>query len=258
MISYCIASYRPAYSRHLVDELVRKTTVPYEILLWLNVADAGLDRFLTEKIGQGVPLRIMGRTPSNIGMAAYANLFASSRFEMVVQIDDDVVFISPRIAETAAEVFLRFPNIGMLTADVWQDEFTNGARPPMEHYREVDSNFGLFDGPIDGWFAVYRKSSLCRCRNLNRSRYYALGCAIRNRLRSIGQTGLLCTKIKVFHVTGPQYASYFGMLDFEIAKYTDLGLNALVDCYKSQSIPPRDALSQRINNIRVCFESPPD
>jgi hypothetical protein len=43
MISYCVAVYRPIYARLLLAELVEKTSVPFEILVWLNVADTALD-----------------------------------------------------------------------------------------------------------------------------------------------------------------------------------------------------------------------
>ena len=45
MISYCIASFRPTYSRLLIEDLVRKTTAAFEILVWLNVDDPEFKRF---------------------------------------------------------------------------------------------------------------------------------------------------------------------------------------------------------------------
>ena len=60
----------------------------------------------------------------------------------------------------------------MLTADVWQDEYTTGARPPMDQYLTFSEEFGLYDGPIDGWFAVYRKSSLALCRHIQPTKYF--------------------------------------------------------------------------------------
>ncbi|OLE54221.1 MAG: hypothetical protein AUG51_09305 [Acidobacteria bacterium 13_1_20CM_3_53_8] len=254
MISYCIACYRPRYARELIEELIRKTSVPFEILLWLNVADAEFDQFLCEKEVSGAPLRIIGRTPENIGMAAYLKLFAESRFDMVTQIDDDVVCLSPGIAEIAHETFSRFRNVSMLTADVWQDEYTTGARPPMGHYRVVSSECGLYDGPIDGWFAVYRKSSLLRlCPLIPSARYICIGSLIKNLLRRIGSRGLLCTRMKVFHVIGPEYASYFGMLGFEIEKYKSLGREELVQWYSDarDKIPPHSELHQRVLKIQA-------
>jgi spore maturation protein CgeB len=252
LISYCIACYRPKYARQLIDELIGKTTASYEILLWINVADPGFDEFVASRCASGAPIRVIGRTPENIGMAAYPRLFEASRGEMVAQIDDDVVCVSPRVAERAKEVFDRFPQVGMLTADVWQDEYTTGARPPMAHYRPFNIEHGLYDGPIDGWFAVYRKSSLVVCRNIKAARYFPLGCAIKSQLGSIGQCGLLCTRMKVFHVVDPAYVWYFGMLESEVAKYRELGRQDQVDFYTSarEKLPPAIDLSHRVERIR--------
>jgi hypothetical protein len=169
-----------------------------------------------------------------------------------VQIDDDVVSISPFIAERAQETFDRFPQVGMLTADVWQDELTTGARPPMQHYREISREFGLYDGPIDGWFAIYRRTALETCGTLRPGRYHAIGCEIKSRLSAMGQSGLLCTRFKVFHVTGPAYASYFGMLDFELAKYSSLGRQDVVNWYLGERsrLPPQDELALRVRQIQ--------
>src|SRR2546429_45947 len=123
MISYCIASLRPKYSRLLIADLIRKTTAPFEILVWLNVEDHDYERFLQEQRENGVPLRIIGKTPENIGMQAYPLLFEQSVYELIVQIDDDVIAVSRSIAEQAHEIFRRFPRVHQLVADVWQDEY---------------------------------------------------------------------------------------------------------------------------------------
>jgi hypothetical protein len=139
----------------------------------------------------------------------------------------------------------------MLTADVWQDEYTTGARPPMEHYRTFNSEYGLYDGPIDGWFAVYRKTALGVCQRIRPGRYLPLGAAIKGQLRRSGTQGLLCTRMKVFHVIGPQYASYFGMLDFEIEKYKSLGRGEIVQWYSDarDCLPQHEVLQERVKNI---------
>jgi hypothetical protein len=140
----------------------------------------------------------------------------------------------------------------MLTADVWQDEYTTGARPPLEHYQVYDRDFGLYDGPIDGWFAIYRKRTVRECSGIQPARYYCLGCAVRQHLHSIGQHGLLCTRMKVFHVTGPFYTSYFGMLDSEIAKYQSIGRLDMVNwyCADRRNVPPAHELAERVRRIR--------
>ncbi len=259
MISYCIACCRPAYCRQLIEQLVEKTTAAYEILLWINLDDEAFERFLRERTADGAPIRIVGRTPENIGMAAYPKLFSAGKFELVAQIDDDVVCVSPLITERAQEIFDRFPQVGMLTADTWQDQYTTGARPPLQCYREFNREFGLYDGPIDGWFAIYRRTSLRACGDFNPGRYYPIGGHIKARLGSMGQSGLLCTRLKVFHVTGPYYADYFGMLDSEIAKYSAIGRQDMVDWYLQArpEIPSRQSLALHVDQIRASLTQAP-
>lgn len=251
MISYCIASFRPTYSKLLIQDLIRKTTAPFEILVWLNVDDAEYESFLEEQCAAGWPLRIVGKTPQNIGMQAYAKLFPQSQYDLIAQIDDDVVAVSRNIAEQAHEIFCRFPRVKQLVSDVWQDEFTTGARPPLSAYKQFEEEEGLFDGPIDGWFSVFHRSALSLATVTNGAQYFPLGATLRNRLRATGHLSLLCTKFKVFHVIGPQYASYFNMLDFEIEKYRRLGRSEIVSWYESarETLPTKEELEPRVNGI---------
>lgn len=254
MISYCIASYRPTYSTLLVQDLIRKTTTPFEILIWLNTEDERYEKFLEEQRTQGAPIRVVGKTRENIGMQAYPLLFAESQYDLIAQIDDDVVAVSRNIAEYAAEVFCKFPSVKQLVADVWQDDYTTGARPPMSSYRAVEPD--LYEGPIDGWFSVFHRSVLPLAQSRYGDIYFPLGALLRNRLRETGRLGLLCTKFKVFHVIGPQYVSYFGMLDFEIEKYRRLGRHEIVNWYESSraTLPPADELNSRVRNIFAALE----
>jgi hypothetical protein len=256
MISYCVAVYRPTYARLLVADLARKTAVPYEILLWLNVIDAGLEAELAAMVAAGVPLRVLGRTPENIGMLAYRQLFRAARHPMVVQIDDDVVAVSPGIAERAARLFRRFPSVRMLVADVWQDELTTGARPPMTEYSVFDAGEGLFSGPVDGWFAVYHRSVLPLLLALPLAPYCNLGSAVSGLLAQRGLAGVLDRGMKVFHVIGPAYAQAFGMLDFEIAKYRRLGRGDIVDWYEAarSALPAHDAMAERVLAVQAALQ----
>jgi hypothetical protein len=257
MISYCIAVYRPTYAKLLLADLVAKTTVPYEILLWLNVADAGLDADIERAQASGVPLHVVDRTPNNIGMRAYADLFRAARYPLITQIDDDVVRISRGMAERADRLFRRFPAVRQLVADVWQDEHTTGARPPLEHYRAFDSREGLWMGPIDGWFSIYHRSILPVLLEAPSAHYVAIGAATRARLAQRGQHGLLDLGMKVFHVIGPAYANAFGMLDFEIEKYRGLGRHDIVAWYENARNSGLDieSMASRLSSIRAALDS---
>jgi hypothetical protein len=248
MISYCIAVYRPPYARLLIADLAAKTSVPFEILVWLNVDDPTLDAAIDATIRSGVPLRVVGRTPENIGMSAYAKLFAAAKYPLITQIDDDVVCISRGIAQRAERLFKRFPAVRQLVSDVWQDEYTTGARPPMEHYAPFDAREGLYIGPIDGWFSIYHRSVLPLLLQMQMAPYFALGGTMCAKLAQRGQRGVLDRGMKVFHVIGPQYASAFGMLEFEIAKYRRLNRLDIVAWYESYAA---DSASTQDNIRRV-------
>jgi len=259
MISYCIAVYRPTYARLLLADLAQKTTARYEILVWLNVQDAELEADIAAAKARGVPLHVIGRTPHNIGMQAYRMLFRAARYPLITQIDDDVVCISRGIAERAERLFRRFPAVRQLVADVWQDDNTTGARPPLAHYQAFDAAEGLYSGPIDGWFSVYHRSILPLLLALPQAPYLALGAAAHARLKQRGQHGLLDLGMKVFHVIGPAYADAFSMLDFEVGKYRRLGRHDIVAWYEAyrRDAAGWDRLADRIREIRVSLDSNP-
>jgi Glycosyltransferase like family 2 len=259
MISYCVAVFRPVYARRLIDDLIRKTSAPYEILLWVNVADTAFEEFLRARTADGAPIRVLGVSHENIGMRSFRTLFAAARFPLIAQVDDDVICVSPRIAERAAEVFARWRDVRMIVADVWQDDLSTGARPPLSAYRCVDANEGLYDGPIDGWFGIYQRSILPLLLSLPYRPYFYLGAAVRQRLAQQRMRGLLCTRMKVFHVIGPEYASLFGMLDLEIDKYRRLGRVDIVRWYEEarRALPPRPQLQDRVDAIVRALENEP-
>lgn len=252
MISYCIACFRPTYARFLIEDLIGKTTAKFEILAWLNLENEAFEKFLFEKMKNQCPIKIIGKTPENIGMRAYRELFSRTQHELIVQIDDDVIMVSRSIAERAMEIFTRFKNIKQLVADVWQDEYTTGARPPMNAYRVVNAEYGLYDGPIDGWFSIYHRSILPLISAMTRAPYFPIGLLTKQQLQRQGLKGLLCTKFKVFHVIGPQYASFFNMLDFEIDKYKKLGRCEIVQWYERERrhLPEAHLLEKNVEKIR--------
>lgn len=259
MISYCIAVYRPTYARLLLADLVAKTSVRFEILVWLNVADPSFEAEIDAAVASGVPLRVIGRSPANVGMRAFGNLFRASQYPLITQIDDDVVCISRNIAQRADRLFRRFPTVRQLVADVWQDEHTTGARPPIEHYTAFAASEQLYVGPVDGWFAIYHHSILPLLLGIPKTRYFPLGCTVARHLARRGQYAVLDRGMKVFHVIGPEYASAFDMLAFEIEKYRGLNRLDVESWYRSYSAGDHSAevVARRIEAIRASLDSAP-
>src|SRR5262249_22596933 len=158
---------------------------------------------------------IVGYTPDNsMGMKGLRECFLRAKHKLVTQIDDDVVRVSPRIAETALEVMQRHPEVKQVVTDVWQDPSVDGARPPMRHYSPVDPALGLYDGPLDGWFSMVDRTTLLEVLPTIPfdKRFFFLGAQIKNCLAPRGKKAVLCTKAKVFHLTMSEYMVAFDML----------------------------------------------
>lgn len=252
MISYCVACGRPELARVLLADLVAKTSVPFELVLWLNSADPGLAEIVERLSRQKVPVRVVGSTPADIGMMAYRILFEHAKYEMVAQVEDNVVCVSRGIAEKAAEVFRQCPKVRQLVADVVQDRFTDGARPPMDRYEPYENVVGLYDGPVDGWFSVYHRSALPLLYEAPYERHFFLGSWAKGKLASEGLRGLLYSNIRVFHASGPAYARLFGVLEAEVRRLRAHGRADIADLYASGSATKEDlrGMAKRYEEIR--------
>lgn len=166
-------------------------------------------------------------------MNAFKELFVAAKYPIIAKIDDDVIRISRGIAEEAVKLFAKYPRVQQIVADVYQDQWTTGSRPPMETYTCYSRRDGLYNGLIDGWFSIYRNTPLMieTLMEIPYKKYEFVGSWARHLLINKGYRGLLCTKFKVLHLSGPYYAHFFGRLGFEIDKYRAVGRNDIVEAY---------------------------
>lgn len=251
-VSYLLPAYRGFYASRLFGEIARKTTVPYEFLVWLNLDNKGLEAYIQGLISSGYPIRIVGSTPENIGMRAFKPLIEQARGEYLVQLEDDVLFISRRAMEVADDILRRRPEIGMLSAELWQDEFSNGGHPGPDHYKVVSEADQLYEGPIDGGFSVYPRSSVPILLQADFRPYFGLGAETHCRLNGLGKKAYKTRRMRMFHIAGPTYHSLFaGMIEFEIEKYKRVGHQGMVEVFETQrmTLPPRTILDQRFRAI---------
>lgn len=243
MISYCVCVYRPRLFHILLEDLIRKQTTPYEILVWINTRAPDLEGYINRLSYRGVPIKIVGCSPENIGMLGYKMLFRSAKYDMITQVHDDVVCVSKNICEKAKEIFDARPEVAQIVSDVVQDGFTTGGRPGIEDYKIYDEPLKLLNGPIDGWFSIYHRSTLKLLLDSPYQPYFYLGSYIQMQLRSRGKEGLLCSGMKVLHLAGPAYSQLFETVEAEVRKYTQLGNHSAAELYRSTKATP-DLLNQ--------------
>lgn len=240
MISYCVVAYRPAYARLQIEELLRKNPGPCEILVWINANDETFVDFVKEKEAAGTPVRLVRWTPNNIGMRAFKELFMAAKYDMIVQLDDDVLRVSEGIAEIAKGIFERHGTVRQLVADVVQDQFTTGAKGGPSSYALYNGGDRLYKGPIDGWFSIYHRSIMPILMESPYDLYFYLGAHVRGVLESRGMLGCLCGRMKVFHVAGPVYAHHYGLLDGEVQKFIRANMQGMADGYRKYGDKPHD------------------
>ena len=258
MISYCIAAYRPILCKLLVQDLVRKTSVPYEILVWNNTGDIAFENFLVEQSRAGARVNIVGSSADNIGMRAYQHLFKAAQYPLIVQIDDDVVCVSRNIAQICTALFAKHPKVRQIVSDIWVDDLTWGNKPPKTHYKPWNDGDQLLRGPVDGWFSVMHKSVMpLILEKVKFGKFFSLGLEVRAMLEKHGLLGLLCQQFKVFHVVGGPYLSYYGMLEAEGRKWEMLkgpGAGRKFVEKMSKGVPPRDVLEKKVQGIYAALD----
>lgn len=254
MISYCICVYRPRLFYILLEDLIRKQTSPYEILVWINSRTPELEGYIDRLNYRGVPVKVVGSSVENIGMLGYKMLFKSAKYDMIVQVHDDVVCVSNKIGEIASGIFKAHPKVKQIVADVVQDAFTTGGRPADDAYTVFDEESGLKTGPIDGWFSIYHRSILGLLLDAPYEPYFYLGSYIQMQLRAKKMEGLLCNKIKVFHIAGPAYARLLETSETEARKYTQLKNTKMADLYLAMK-PDESVLEQMTREYKKSAES---
>jgi hypothetical protein len=255
MISYCLCLSKYSLASLLLRDLREKTGVPYEILVWMNTDDQKLVDLIETMAAERIPLRVLGSTPSNMGMMGFRILFEHAKYDMVAQVDEHVVYVGKGLPEKAAAVFKKHKDVQMVVSDVLQDRFTDGAKPSMDQYKCIDSGLGLYDGPMDGWYAVYRKSFVPSLFEAPYAPYFYLGSWARGKAISMGGRGLLSDQMKVFNAYGQWYSEYFGNRLLEAEQFKSYGRPELADLYEKATFFPEDirGMKLRIDEVRMEF-----
>ena len=185
------------------------------------------------------PLVKIIRRKKNYGLNAYKKLFGMAKGEYVVIVDDDVLSFPAGLDDLFIDYLKAFPDYGFIALNVIQNEFTLGAKPPIENYvEEVSGGKVIEKGPTGGWCACFKKT------NYNKIKLRFL---LSNLDMSKSEDGLLVNlfsrKLKLksglirdhycLHACGPHYAREYGHMDRELEKYSMAGLNSIVEEYKN-------------------------
>ena len=238
-ISFLVLTWnRYKFLEICLENLVKSIKNPgdCEIIVMDNGSDDDTARVLDKY--RGNKLFRISKLKKNYGIAGYKKLFSKIRGRYAVIIDDDVLSFPPALDDIFTEYLNTFPDYGFIGLNVIQNEFTDGAKPPIEHYKdERRGDLIIEQGPTGGWCTCFRMSDYRKVKwrflfakvDMKVSEDGMLSRLFHKKLKL--KTGLIKNEL-CFHACGPYYAQQYGHLDREIAKYQASGLNQYVEKYK--------------------------
>jgi GT2 family glycosyltransferase len=209
-----------------VSSILRNTCdVDHELIVWDNASTDGTGDYLDATASSHPHVRVVHR-PDDIGLNAVAACVRLARGDYLLEMDDDVVEVPPGWLAEMMRAFEAVPRAGYLDANVVQDETTNGAKPPQEHYRTRDYGEGVIieHEPTGGWCTITSKAVVKRIGNF-------LEMPVRVFFSEDGDFARRCTErryrvgivrdVRVYHATGVAKNQEYGCLEVCQQKYSD-------------------------------------
>lgn len=141
--------------RECVENVLGRTSSETrEIVIWDNASTDGTGRFLDSLPD---PRMRVVHHPRNIGHNGYAEAFATTTSEFMVELDDDVIEAPHHWDLTLRDAFRRLPEIGFLAADLAENPSDRASYDRYHRHRyrayEVDG-IHLLEGPTGGGCAI--------------------------------------------------------------------------------------------------------
>lgn len=208
LVSICIVTYnRLDFLKKCLSSLDRTLkNVNYELIIWDNNSTDGTDAFLKQLQADGSTRVILHN--KNIGTNAKGRAIELSKGDFIFGIDDDVLEFPENWIQEMVYAYKNIPGIGYLSADVVQNEKTDGAKQPDELYKEATYDNGklkLLVGPAGGWCFMISRSvynKVGKFYQSNKRIFFMEDMDYANRAIDKGLKVGILKGINVYHATG--------------------------------------------------------
>ncbi len=211
--------------RSVATILANSGDVAYELIVWDNASTDGTAEYLDSVAASNPQVRVV-HNPENVGVNGVAAGVRLARGAYIVELDDDVVDVPPGWLAGMVKAFDAVPDAGYLSADVVQNERTNGARVPFTYWWAIDYGDGVVVelGTVGGWCAITSRRVIDRIGNFlevpGRVFFYEDG-DFGHRCRRAGLAIGVMRNVKVYHATGIAESAAHDCLDTAVIKYSD-------------------------------------
>jgi GT2 family glycosyltransferase len=192
--------------RQCVENVLGRTSAETrEIVIWDNASTDGTRAFLDSLSDPRIRAVHHAR---NIGQNAYAQAFATTDSEFMVELDDDVIDAPQDWDLTLRNAFRRLPEIGFLAADLAENPDDRASYDRYHRHRfrayEVDG-IRLLEGPTGGWCAITSRELYDRVGGMPhdpRKTYFLEDAEYIRRIARLGFRRAILDDLHVVHAGG--------------------------------------------------------
>lgn len=210
----------------------------YEFLILDNGSSDGTVELLKELSKNDTRIKVIYNA-ENKGLKPYKKLFYKAKGKYIITIDDDVLDYPLNFPSSLVNALEVAHDFGYIALDVLQNQYTNGAKPALDKYKEVEyKSFVIQEGPVGGWCTALRRKDFNRFK----IKFFFKRMSMKNGddkilNKLISQLGLkrgVLKDVKCFHACGPYYSKKFGFLNRDMEKYHKVGMSHMVKTYQKQ------------------------
>lgn len=204
--------------------LLRTSPSTTEIIIWNNGSTDGTAPFLDDVADARIHVV---NHPRNIGQNGYAEAFALTTSEYLVELDDDVVDAPEGWDVHLRDAYRRLPDVGFLAADLVDDPHDIAAhyryrlRPHL--YTPTERNgVKLLTGPAGGGCAMTSRHVYELAGGFRQSKrhvFWQEESAYIEDIKAVGFSSAVLASLKVHHTGGPHYAKQSAEKDAYWAQY---------------------------------------
>jgi glycosyltransferase involved in cell wall biosynthesis len=253
--SVVVVTYnRSRFLEKCIDAIIAATEMPFELIIWDNNSTDNTQDVVKGFIAAKAPL-INLKSRRNIGTNGYAAAFLTAKHQYLVEVDDDILAVPKGWDLLMDRAFKMIPRLGYCALDVIQDCYTNGAKPEVHQYRDIDyKGIHLLEGPTGGWFSattrqiynrvggfIYLPSKSFRAEDGNYSW----------KMNIAGYRYGLLKEVYAYHACGEKWNAAFGYDKVWKEKYSKdhPSLVDLIDAVPPESLPDMAVPEKALHDI---------
>ena len=186
-------------------------------VLWDNGDDPEVTKFCEKLIKENdnPSVEVIYHKSENIGLNAAKKVVDNylDGAEYIMSIDEDLLFIQMGFQSILQDTLIDAKgSIGYIACNVFQDGFTNGARPGLEQYRRGDvGGRRVLYGATGGWASMTPTDMYKAIGGYpeQESKFFGLDGQFSSNFHKAGIETCLAEDVLVYHASGKAWNDYF-------------------------------------------------